>query len=86
MQSVLTVYLQQLHSGSLEKIWTQGEKSREIWIAADVTFQTSQLAKVRIKVRTYPMNIYIIIYSSWELLHFHAILGIPVFPHRLQSA
>ncbi|XP_038590676.1 MAM domain-containing protein 2-like isoform X2 [Micropterus salmoides] len=41
----LTVYLQQ-QSGSQEKIWTQGEKSRGIWIATDVTFQTSRPAKV----------------------------------------
>ncbi|XP_037122266.1 MAM domain-containing protein 2-like [Syngnathus acus] len=40
----LAVYLQQ--RSSQEKIWTQGEKSRGIWIAADVTFQTSQPAKV----------------------------------------
>ncbi|XP_077441552.1 MAM domain-containing protein 2-like [Vanacampus margaritifer] len=40
----LAVYLQQ--GSSQEKIWTQGEKSRGIWIAADVTFQTSQPAKV----------------------------------------
>lgn len=47
--SALVVYLQQQQSGSQEKIWTQGEKSRGIWIAADVTFQTSRPAKVRIK-------------------------------------
>ncbi|XP_045922078.1 MAM domain-containing protein 2-like isoform X1 [Micropterus dolomieu] len=41
----LTVHLQQ-QSGSQEKIWTQGEKSRGIWIATDVTFQTSRPAKV----------------------------------------
>uniref|UniRef100_A0A7N8YN43 MAM domain-containing protein 2-like n=1 Tax=Mastacembelus armatus TaxID=205130 RepID=A0A7N8YN43_9TELE len=41
----LTVYLEQ-QSSSQETIWTQGEKSRGIWIAADVTFQTSQPAKV----------------------------------------
>uniref|UniRef100_A0A665TSY9 MAM domain containing 2 n=2 Tax=Echeneis naucrates TaxID=173247 RepID=A0A665TSY9_ECHNA len=40
----LAVYLQQ--SSSQEKIWTQGERSRGIWIATDVTFQTSQPAKV----------------------------------------
>ncbi|XP_005725622.1 MAM domain-containing protein 2 [Pundamilia nyererei] len=41
----LAVYL--LHAnGSQEKIWTQAERSRGIWIAADVTFQTSQSAKV----------------------------------------
>lgn len=44
--SALTVYLQQQQSSSQEKIWTQGEKSRGIWIATDVTFQTSQPAKV----------------------------------------
>ncbi|KAF7665063.1 hypothetical protein LDENG_00156050, partial [Lucifuga dentata] len=33
-------------SNSQEKIWTQGEKSRGIWIASDVTFQTTQPAKV----------------------------------------
>ncbi|KAF6722311.1 MAM domain-containing protein 2 [Oryzias melastigma] len=41
----LAVYLQQ-HSGGQEQIWTQGEKSRGVWIAADVSFQTSQAAKV----------------------------------------
>ncbi|XP_034458883.1 MAM domain-containing protein 2-like isoform X2 [Hippoglossus hippoglossus] len=41
----LAVYLQQ-SGGSQEKIWSQGEKSRGIWIAADVTFHTSQPAKV----------------------------------------
>ncbi|KAE8284827.1 Thyroid hormone-induced protein B Precursor [Larimichthys crocea] len=41
----LAVYLQQ-RNNSQEKIWTQAEKSRGIWIAADVTFQTSQPAKV----------------------------------------
>ncbi|KAM9338184.1 MAM domain-containing protein 2-like [Symphorus nematophorus] len=41
----LTVYLQQ-QSGSQEQIWTQGEKSRGIWIGTDVTFQTTQPAKV----------------------------------------
>ncbi|XP_049909646.1 MAM domain-containing protein 2-like [Epinephelus moara] len=43
----LTVYLQPLQqSSSQEKIWTQGERSRGIWITTDVTFQTSQPAKV----------------------------------------
>ncbi|XP_022059717.2 MAM domain-containing protein 2-like [Acanthochromis polyacanthus] len=42
----LAVYLLLQQSDSKEKIWTQGEKSRGIWIAADVTFQTSQPAKV----------------------------------------
>ncbi|CAM9330591.1 unnamed protein product, partial [Lampetra planeri] len=40
----LAVYLQQ--SSSWEPIWTQGEKSRGIWMAADVTVQTSQPAQV----------------------------------------
>ncbi|KAM7369321.1 hypothetical protein PAMP_013597 [Pampus punctatissimus] len=40
----LAVYLQQ--SSGQEKIWTQAEKSRGIWIGTDVTFQTSQPAKV----------------------------------------
>ncbi|KAM9840981.1 MAM domain-containing protein 2-like isoform 2-T2 [Aulostomus maculatus] len=40
----LAVYLQQ--NSTQEKIWTQGEKSRGIWVATDVTFQTSQPAKV----------------------------------------
>ncbi|XP_061836758.2 MAM domain-containing protein 2-like [Nerophis lumbriciformis] len=40
----LAVYLQQ--GSSLEKIWTLGERSRGIWIATDVTFQTSQPAQV----------------------------------------
>ncbi|XP_008274608.1 MAM domain-containing protein 2-like [Stegastes partitus] len=42
----LAVYLLQQQSGGKERIWTQGEKSRGIWIAADVTFQTTQPAKV----------------------------------------
>ncbi|XP_068190736.1 MAM domain-containing protein 2-like [Antennarius striatus] len=42
----LSVYLQNQQSSSQEKIWTLGEKSRGIWIATDVTFQTSQPAKV----------------------------------------
>ncbi|XP_010778530.1 MAM domain-containing protein 2-like, partial [Notothenia coriiceps] len=40
----LAVYLQQ--GSSQERIWTQGEKSRGIWITTDVTFQTSKPAKV----------------------------------------
>ncbi|XP_033951588.1 MAM domain-containing protein 2-like [Pseudochaenichthys georgianus] len=40
----LAVYLQQ--GSSQERIWTQGEKSRGIWITADVTFQTSKPAKM----------------------------------------
>ncbi|XP_044190494.1 MAM domain-containing protein 2-like [Thunnus albacares] len=40
----LAVYLQQ--SSGQEKIWTLGEKSRGIWVATDMTFQTSQPAKV----------------------------------------
>lgn len=47
--SALMVYLQQQQGGSQEKIWTQGERSKGIWIAADVTFQTSRPAKVRIR-------------------------------------
>ncbi len=42
----LAVYLQQ-QSGSQESIWTLGERSRRIWIAADITFQTTKPAKVR---------------------------------------
>ncbi|XP_034752682.1 MAM domain-containing protein 2-like [Etheostoma cragini] len=44
MDQALTVYLQ--HSSRQEKIWTQGEKSRGIWITTDITFQTSQPARV----------------------------------------
>ncbi|XP_073333904.1 MAM domain-containing protein 2-like [Pagrus major] len=40
----LAVYLQQI--SSQERIWTQGVKSRGIWIATEVTFQTTQPAKV----------------------------------------
>ncbi|XP_053196560.1 MAM domain-containing protein 2-like [Scomber japonicus] len=43
-EQALIVYLQ--HSSGQEKIWTLGEKSRGIWIATDVTFQTSQPAQV----------------------------------------
>ncbi|XP_068609352.1 MAM domain-containing protein 2-like [Brachionichthys hirsutus] len=42
----LSVYLQQQQGSSQEKIWDLGEKSRGIWIATDVTFQTTQPAKV----------------------------------------
>ncbi|XP_077944315.1 MAM domain-containing protein 2-like [Gasterosteus aculeatus] len=43
----LAVYLQQQQqSSSQEKIWTQGENSRGFWITTDVTFQTSQPAKL----------------------------------------
>ncbi|XP_054468444.1 MAM domain-containing protein 2-like [Anoplopoma fimbria] len=42
----LAVYLQQQQSSSQEKIWTQGENSRGLWITTDATFQTSQPAKV----------------------------------------
>ncbi|XP_029921259.1 MAM domain-containing protein 2-like isoform X1 [Myripristis murdjan] len=41
----LAVYLQH-HNKTQEKIWTQGEKSRGIWIATDVTFHTSQPSKI----------------------------------------
>ncbi|XP_076016106.1 MAM domain-containing protein 2-like [Genypterus blacodes] len=34
------------HTKTQERIWTQGEKSRGIWIASDVTFTTTQPAKV----------------------------------------
>ncbi|XP_030291777.1 MAM domain-containing protein 2-like [Sparus aurata] len=40
----LAVYLQQI--SSQERIWTQAVKSRGIWIATEVTFQTTQPAKV----------------------------------------
>ncbi|XP_040012455.1 MAM domain-containing protein 2-like [Xiphias gladius] len=42
----LGLYLEQQQSSSQEKIWTQGEKSRGIWMETEVTFQTSQPAKV----------------------------------------
>ncbi|XP_037548624.1 MAM domain-containing protein 2 [Nematolebias whitei] len=45
-EQALVVYLQQQQGGRQEKIWTQAERSRGIWIAADVTFQTTQPAKV----------------------------------------
>lgn len=41
----LAVYLQQPR-GAQEKVWTQGEKSRGLWITVDATFMTSQPAKV----------------------------------------
>ncbi|XP_047229265.1 MAM domain-containing protein 2-like isoform X2 [Girardinichthys multiradiatus] len=44
-EQALAVYLLQ-QGGKREKIWTQAEKSRGIWILADVTFQTSQPAKM----------------------------------------
>ncbi|XP_015228659.1 PREDICTED: MAM domain-containing protein 2 [Cyprinodon variegatus] len=44
-EQALAVYLLQ-QGGKQEKIWTQAEKSRGIWILADVTFQTSQPAKM----------------------------------------
>uniref|UniRef100_A0A8C6K7P4 MAM domain containing 2 n=1 Tax=Nothobranchius furzeri TaxID=105023 RepID=A0A8C6K7P4_NOTFU len=45
-EQALAVYLLQ-QSSKQEKIWTQSERSRAIWIAAEVTFQTSLPAKVR---------------------------------------
>lgn len=44
-EQALVVYLLQ-QGGRQEKIWTPAEKSRGIWISADVSFQTSQPAKV----------------------------------------
>ncbi|XP_032426134.1 MAM domain-containing protein 2 isoform X2 [Xiphophorus hellerii] len=44
-EQALVVYLLQ-QGGRQEKIWTQAEKSRGIWISADVSFQTSQAAKM----------------------------------------
>ncbi|KAJ3605003.1 hypothetical protein NHX12_027054 [Muraenolepis orangiensis] len=41
----LAVYLQQ-QGGVQEKVWTQGERSKGIWIANDITFQTSQPSKL----------------------------------------
>lgn len=49
MENALTVHLQ--HSGGREKIWSQGEKSRGIWMATEVTFQTSKSAQVRARAR-----------------------------------
>lgn len=43
----LEVYLQDQASASLDRIWTQGERSRGIWVASDVTFQITQPAKVK---------------------------------------
>ncbi|XP_035524535.1 MAM domain-containing protein 2-like [Morone saxatilis] len=42
----LAVYLENRQNLNREKIWTQGEKSRGIWIATDVTFQTTEHARV----------------------------------------
>lgn len=42
----LTVYLQGQSGATLDRIWTQGERSRGIWIATDITFQSAQPAKV----------------------------------------
>lgn len=47
MENALTVHLQ--HGGGREKIWSQGERSRGIWIATQVTFQTSKPAEVRVE-------------------------------------
>ncbi|XP_078144605.1 MAM domain-containing protein 2-like [Centroberyx gerrardi] len=41
----LAVYLQH-QTNTQEKIWTQGEKSRGIWVATDVTLQTSKPSKL----------------------------------------
>uniref|UniRef100_A0A3Q3B100 MAM domain containing 2 n=1 Tax=Kryptolebias marmoratus TaxID=37003 RepID=A0A3Q3B100_KRYMA len=46
-EQALAVYLLQQQDGRQEKIWSQAERSRGIWISADVTFQTTQPAKVR---------------------------------------
>lgn len=45
-EQALAVYLQDQGGATLDKIWAQGTKSRRIWIATDVTFQSSQPAKV----------------------------------------
>lgn len=44
MDNALTVQLQ--HGGGQEKIWSQGEKSRGIWMATEVTFHTARPAQV----------------------------------------
>ncbi|CAL1569056.1 unnamed protein product [Knipowitschia caucasica] len=43
-EQALSVHLQ--HGSVQEKIWTQGEKSRAIWIQGDVSFTTSSPSKV----------------------------------------
>lgn len=42
----LAIYLQDSNSITKERIWTQGAKSRNIWIATEVTFQSVKPAKV----------------------------------------
>ncbi|XP_071390203.1 MAM domain-containing protein 2-like [Centroberyx affinis] len=41
----LAIYLQH-QTSTQEKIWTQGEKSRGVWVATDVTLQTSKPSKL----------------------------------------
>ncbi|XP_030623760.1 MAM domain-containing protein 2 [Chanos chanos] len=42
----LTVYLYDKAGVAYEKVWTQAEKTRNVWIAADVTIQTERSSKV----------------------------------------
>ncbi|XP_029565331.1 MAM domain-containing protein 2 [Salmo trutta] len=42
----LTVYLQDQSGITQDRIWTQNDKSRGVWIATDITFQSPQAAKV----------------------------------------
>lgn len=43
----LTVYLQDQSGITQDRIWTQNDKSRGVWIATDITFQSPQAAKVK---------------------------------------
>ncbi|CAL8387057.1 unnamed protein product [Boreogadus saida] len=45
-EQALVVYLQHQSSKKQEKVWTQGERSKGIWIANDITFQTTQPSKL----------------------------------------
>jgi hypothetical protein len=49
-EQALVVYLQHQSSKKQEKVWTQGERSKGIWIANDITFQTTQPSKVRLLI------------------------------------
>lgn len=72
--------------GSQEKIWTQGEKSRGIWIAADVTFQTSWPVKVSVRTKENQKiylkrrkSIFIVLFHRW---YFYSLL---VSEHKVST-
>ena len=49
-EQALVVYVQHQTSKKQEKVWIQGERSKGIWIANDITFQTTQPSKVSLLI------------------------------------